>query len=149
MSVISRKAGAKPTRVRSGAGPADRDGKSPGATPLSSVLSVLKKAEKRGELSPTEIEWSIGRLSGKVRRGNPRLEGVDRKEGILRASAEVFRRRGYNHATIDEIASELFLTKAGVYHYFASKQEILENLCSHAMTAAELAVEVGVAAESE
>lgn len=147
--MINRKAGAKAAPVHPATATAEGDGKSARPTPLSSVLSVLKNAQKRGELSPTEIEWSVARLSGKVQRGNPRLEGVDRRESILRASAEVFRRRGYNHATIDEIASELFLTKAGVYHYFASKQEILENLCSHAMTAAEEAVKTGLAAESE
>ncbi len=119
------------------------------STPLASVLAALKKAEDRGELTSTELEWSIARLSGKVRRGNPRLQGVDRRESILGASAEVFRRRGYNRATIEEIAAELFLTKAGVYHYFPSKQAILEGLCDHAMAAAEEAVERAMAAETE
>lgn len=119
------------------------------STPLAAVLAALKKAEDRGELSPTELEWSMARLSGKVRRGNPRLEGVDRRDGILRASAEVFRRRGYNRATIEEIAAELFLTKAGVYHYFSSKQEILEAMCDGAMAAAEEAVERAMQAETE
>ncbi len=118
-------------------------------TPLAAVLAALKKAEDRGELSPTEVEWSVARLSGKVRRGNPRLEGVDRRDGILRAAAEIFRLRGYNGATIEDIAAELFLTKAGVYHYFASKQEILEGLCDRAMTAAEASVERALRAESE
>lgn len=118
-------------------------------TPLAAVLAALHKAEDRGDLSPTELEWSVARLTGKVRRGNPRLEGIDRRDSILRASAEVFRRRGYNRATIEEIAAELFLTKAGVYHYFSSKQEILEALCDRAMTAAELAVERAVQAETE
>src|SRR5438874_2181587 len=89
------------------------------------------------------MEWSAARLTGRIRRGNPRLEGVDRRESILRASAEVFRRRGYNRSTIEEIAAELLLTKAGVYHYFRSKQEILEQLCDQAMGAAERAVEMG------
>src|SRR5438874_4618891 len=92
------------------------------------------------------MEWSAARLTGRIRRGNPRLEGVDRRESILRASAEVFRRRGYNRSTIEEIAAELLLTKAGVYHYFRSKQEILEQLCDQAMGAAERAAEGAQAA---
>jgi AcrR family transcriptional regulator len=115
-------------------------------TPLAAVLAALQQAEARGELSSGEMEWSAARLTGRIRRGNPRLEGVDRRESILRASAEVFRRRGYNRSTIEEIAAELFLTKAGVYHYFSSKQEILEHLCDHAMGAAEKAVETAQAA---
>ena len=114
-------------------------------SPLASVVGALKRAGSRGELSDIEIEWSVARLSGKVRRGNPRLDGVDRPDDILRTATEVFRRNGYHHATIDEIANELFLTKAGVYHYFASKQEILEAICDRAMTAAEEAVASGVA----
>jgi AcrR family transcriptional regulator len=112
------------------------------------VLAALRRAEERGELSSTELDWSVARLSGTVRRGNPRLEGVDRRDSILRASAEVFRRHGYHRATIEEIAAELFLTKAGVYHYFSSKQEILEELCNQAMASAEAAVERAWEAET-
>jgi len=136
--MAARMPAGKPAKGRAGAAAA--------TTPLGAVMAALRRAEERGELSPSEIEWSAARLSGRLRRGNPRLEGVDRRESILRASAEVFRRRGYNRSTIEEIAAELFLTKAGVYHYFASKQQILENLCDHAMAAAERAVEVGDAA---
>jgi AcrR family transcriptional regulator len=118
-------------------------------SPLASVVSALKRAGARGELSDIEIEWSVARLSGKVRRGNPRLDGVDRPDDILRTATQVFRRNGYHHATIDDIANELFLTKAGVYHYFASKQEILEAICDRAMTAAEEAVASGLAEETE
>jgi AcrR family transcriptional regulator len=121
--------------------PSGRSRRDGSETPLSAVLTALRKAGDRGELSPTELDWSVARLSGTVRRGNPRLEGVDRRDSILRASAEVFRRRGYHRATIEEIAAELFLTKAGVYHYFTSKQAILEELCDRAMASAEVAVE--------
>jgi AcrR family transcriptional regulator len=61
----------------------------------------------------------------------------------------VFGRRGYHRATIEEIAAELSLTKAAVYHYFGSKQEILEGLCDRAMIAAERATELAFEAESE
>jgi AcrR family transcriptional regulator len=135
-----------PTEKRSR--PAGRGRRSGDETPLGAVLAALRRAEERGELSATELDWSVARLSGTVRRGNPRLEGVDRRDSILRASAEVFRRRGYHRATIEEIAAELFLTKAGVYHYFSSKQEILEELCNRAMASAEAAVERAWEAES-
>jgi AcrR family transcriptional regulator len=113
---------------------------------LAAVLAALQRAEARGELSSGEMDWSAARLTGRIRRESPRLEGVDRRASILRAAAEVFRHRGYNRSTIEEIAAELFLTKAGVYHYFSSKQEILEHLCDHAMGAAEKAVESAQAA---
>jgi AcrR family transcriptional regulator len=132
-----------PTRVLQ-AGPRKPAGAT--KTPLAVVLAALRRAEARGELTSGEMEWSAARLTGRIRRGNPRLEGVDRRESILSASAVVFRRRGYNRSTIEEIAAELLLTKAGVYHYFSSKREILEHLCDHAMKAAEEAVEGAQAA---
>jgi AcrR family transcriptional regulator len=119
------------------------------SSPLANVLSVLERAGTRGELTNIEIEWSVARLSGQVRRGNPRLDGVDRPDDILRTATQVFRRRGYHHTTIDEIANELFLTKAGVYHYFSSKQEILEAICTRALAAAEQAVLSAFSEETE
>lgn len=119
------------------------------SSPLANVVSVLERAGTRGELTNIEIEWSVARLSGQVRRGNPRLDGVDRPDDILRTATQVFGRNGYHHTTIDEIANELFLTKAGVYHYFASKQEILEAICNRALAAAEAAVLSALSEETE
>jgi AcrR family transcriptional regulator len=111
-----------------------------GATPLSKVAEVLKRAEERGELTGNETEWSIARLSGKVRAGNPRVEGVDRRDSIVRAAIAVFRREGYSHATIEMIANELLLTKTSVYHYFKSKTEILDAICERSSLASTSAI---------
>src|ERR1700730_11388366 len=113
-------------------------------TPLSAVLDALRRARERGELSDNEIMWSVNRLSDRTRPGNPGVKGLDRRESILQASAQIFQRRGYHHTTIEEVAAELFLTKAGVYHYFASKQQILEAICTRAIDAAETAVGMGM-----
>jgi len=118
--------------------PRVRDNKntqSDGVLPLSGVIDVLKRAAERGELSVNELDWSIARLSGKVRAGNPRLEGIDRRDSILRAAIEIFRRDGYNRAGIETIANELFVSKAAVYHYFSSKQEILDAICERSSIA--------------
>jgi AcrR family transcriptional regulator len=40
---------------------------------------------------------------------------------VLRAAAEVFERRGYSQATIDEIARQAQATKGAVYFHFPSK----------------------------
>ena len=106
-----------------------------GVLPLSGVIDVLKRAAERGELSANELDWSIARLSGKVRAGNPRLGGIDRRDSILRAAIEIFRREGYNRAGIETIANELFVSKAAVYHYFSSKQEILDAICERSSIA--------------
>lgn len=44
---------------------------------------------------------------------------------IMRAASEVIAERGYQMASLDEIADRLDLTKASLYHYFPSKDELL------------------------
>ncbi len=120
-------------------GPSAIRNRSSGRTlsPLAAVTAALERAAELGELNPTELEWSLSRLSGRARRPGAELEGGDRREDVLRAATRVFLRRGYHHAPLEAVAAELALTKAGVYHYFGSKQEILEAICDRAMTAFE------------
>lgn len=46
-------------------------------------------------------------------------------EQILAVTARSLRQRGYNSTSLDDIADELDLTKASLYHYFASKEELV------------------------
>jgi AcrR family transcriptional regulator len=109
------------------------------ASPLAAVIAALEHAAELGELSPGDLEWCLKRLTGRFR-GELDADGTGRRNDILRVASRVFLRRGYHHVTISEIAGELSLTKAGVYHYFGSKQEILEAICDQAMAACEGAV---------
>jgi len=47
-----------------------------------------------------------------------------RQSAIVDAALEVFARRGFNAATIDEIARHAELAKGTVYQYFASKDDL-------------------------
>jgi AcrR family transcriptional regulator len=47
------------------------------------------------------------------------------RERVVAESAKVFRRRGYHAATLNEIARELHVTKAALYHHVRSKEELL------------------------
>ncbi|MGH2457483.1 MAG: TetR/AcrR family transcriptional regulator [Chloroflexota bacterium] len=51
-----------------------------------------------------------------------------RREQILRAAVEVFGERGYNSATISDIANAAGVAHGTVYLYFRSKAEILQSL---------------------
>jgi AcrR family transcriptional regulator len=48
-----------------------------------------------------------------------------RVSDILTATADVLAERGYHETNLDEIAQRLDLTKASLYHYFASKEELV------------------------
>lgn len=51
-----------------------------------------------------------------------------RIERILEAAQEVFSHKGYNEASVDEIAAASQTSKGGVYFYFPNKQTIFLNL---------------------
>jgi TetR/AcrR family transcriptional regulator, cholesterol catabolism regulator len=52
---------------------------------------------------------------------------------ILESAAQVFCQKGYNGASMADIAKAVGLQKATLYHHFGSKQEILAELLDRAM----------------
>lgn len=52
-----------------------------------------------------------------------------RLKEVLTAAAHTFRLRGYEAATMQDIASQLGVRPAALYHYAASKERILEEIC--------------------
>jgi AcrR family transcriptional regulator len=57
-----------------------------------------------------------------------RLSAEDRRAAILDAALEVFSRRGYNGASIDEIATAAGISKALIYEHFPSKRDLHVSL---------------------
>jgi AcrR family transcriptional regulator len=56
-----------------------------------------------------------------ARRGRP---GYDR-ESLLRVAVGLFNERGFDGTSMDDLARELGVTKAAIYHHVPSKQELL------------------------
>lgn len=52
----------------------------------------------------------------------------DRRKTILRAAVEVFARKGYHGCRIADVAREAGVAYGLVYHYFRSKDEVLDTL---------------------
>jgi AcrR family transcriptional regulator len=48
-----------------------------------------------------------------------------RKKMIINAAIKVFHQKGYRAATLDDVASELGLTRPALYHYVSSKENLL------------------------
>jgi len=48
----------------------------------------------------------------------------DRKNQIIRAAAKRFARHGLNKTTLDEVARDIRIGKATIYHYFISKDDL-------------------------
>ena len=54
--------------------------------------------------------------------------GVDKRRMILEAAVRVFARQGFHTCRVSDIADEAGVAYGLVYHYFSSKEEILDTL---------------------
>ena len=56
-------------------------------------------------------------------------KGDLRRDSILKKSEELFFEKGYEETSIQDILNALNMSKGGFYHYFDSKQALLEEIC--------------------
>jgi TetR/AcrR family fatty acid metabolism transcriptional regulator len=64
--------------------------------------------------------------SGRARA--PRASAADKRRLILHAAVRVFARQGFHTCRVSDIADEAGVAYGLVYHYFASKDEVLDTL---------------------
>ena len=57
-----------------------------------------------------------------------RPAAADRRRQILDAAVKVFARQGFHHCRVSDIADEAGVAYGLVYHYFSSKDEVLDTL---------------------
>jgi AcrR family transcriptional regulator len=57
-----------------------------------------------------------------------RLPAAQRRETLIAAASELFARRGYDHASLDEVAERAGVTKVIVYRHFQSKKDLYLRL---------------------
>jgi TetR/AcrR family transcriptional regulator, fatty acid metabolism regulator protein len=60
----------------------------------------------------------------------PRQGAIDKRRLILDAAIRVFATRGFHHCRVSDVADEAGVAYGLVYHYFNSKEEILNTLFS-------------------
>jgi len=60
---------------------------------------------------------------------------TQRYQGILRAAEKLFRERGYQSVSIDEIAKTAAVSKGLVHYHFSNKEGLLESILKGAMAA--------------
>lgn len=67
---------------------------------------------------------------------NRDVQYAAKKQAVILSAAGAFRRRGYHNTSMVDIAKSLGLTKAALYYYVSSKEEILHQ--SHLATYAQM-----------
>ena len=61
-------------------------------------------------------------------RAGKSLKAQQRRQEILQIAMDTFAARGYNNASLQEIADRAGVTQAGVLHYFRSKPQLLTSV---------------------
>ena len=65
------------------------------------------------------------RLEHSINVGQFTAKGRDKIEDICRKAAGLFSEKGYREATLADVSKAAGITKAGIYHYFTTKEELL------------------------
>jgi len=61
---------------------------------------------------------------------SPKAPALDKRRQILEAAIRVFARQGFHSTRVSDIADEAGVAYGLVYHYFSSKEEVLNELFS-------------------
>jgi AcrR family transcriptional regulator len=70
------------------------------------------------------------------------------RDRILAEAARLFARSGYESSSMADVASSLGVSKAGIYHYFATKQDIYDAIIIDVLSGLSAAVKQAVAQET-
>ncbi len=110
----------------------------------------MKSTEQLVEFTPFTIETNL--LSRRVRivaavpfgrKYMPRSgtqKSLDRAQEIYLTAAQLFFEKGFESTSVSDIADALNVTKAGLYYYFESKQELLFRIVTLGLDSVQNAV---------
>lgn len=78
-----------------------------------------------------------GRTLRRTRTAAATTRRTPRRQEILDAAALLMQQRGFVGTTIEEVARQLELTKAAVYYYVSTKEELLYEILTQTLTQAD------------
>lgn len=71
------------------------------------------------------VEPVLGKLVAGRPAAGRRKRGTVNKEVIMEIASALFRERGYDRTSLDDVAAGLSITKPSLYYHFSSKEDIL------------------------
>lgn len=84
---------------------------------MAQTRQVTVSTAKRSEAGHDGQKASLGNRRG--------MRRFDRYEMLIDTAAEIFRRKGYDATSLQEIADEVGLLKGSLYHYIDTKEDLL------------------------
>ena len=78
-------------------------------------MSIAKRKDDSAPITPRPTAGAAPR----------RKRGTITKEAIMEVASAMFKERGYDRTSLDEIAAALSVTKPSLYYYFRNKEDIL------------------------
>lgn len=90
------------------------------------LVAVLRKPKPRPD-SPRPAASRIDRRR-KAARSEPSAIYAERRDQLLSAAGAVFKKKGFQQASVNDIAAEVAWDRASVYYYYSSKEEIFLDL---------------------
>ncbi|MTV25728.1 TetR/AcrR family transcriptional regulator [Nitriliruptoraceae bacterium ZYF776] len=98
---------------------------------------IAQKESGEVEDSRTEVSEPLGkRRPGRPRQAEPSAAYLERQAEIVDTATRVFGDRGYEIATLEDVAGRLDLRKASLYHYIKSKSHLLYLIFDRAIGSA-------------
>ncbi len=101
--------------------PTPRAGRPAPARPAKAAKTATPRPRRAAAPSPDtpeDIRDAVSRL---------------KRERIMSAAVDLFYRQGYGRTTLEQVADALNVTKPFIYTHFASKNELLAEICSRAI----------------
>lgn len=95
----------------------------------------MQRSTERGTMARTRLQTSPRRSASRPR--HPAFDAAERHDqrraAMVRTAVHLFNRSGFHATSVEEIARELGLSKALLYHYFADKTELLYECYLYAL----------------
>jgi AcrR family transcriptional regulator len=98
-------------------------------------LQDLRKLRKAWRLPPQCLDNRRRRKLEEMKTRPSNFKGLDksiRMQKIVEAATNLFHKKGFKAATLDEVARELEVSKAALYHYIPGKGELLAIIYNQA-----------------
>lgn len=94
------------------------------------------KSGNEGLPSSADANPAARRRRGRPRHETPSQDYLKRRREIVNVAVNVFKLKGYDAGSLDDVAAELGLRKASLYYYVGSKAELLYLVFDLAISAA-------------